>query len=181
MFEVLQTKGQARRGRLFLSHGVVETPIFMPIATKGAVKTLSSTDMEKLGAQIILSNTYHLLLRPCFEGIKKFGGLHHFMNWSKPILTDSGGYQVFSLSKLNKTTEEGVTFQSHIDGSRITLTQELSMQMQTAIGSDIRMQFDDVAAGGSDYQRHEEAMDRSLRWAERCHVENSKFQIQNSK
>ena len=181
MFEVLQTKGQARRGRLFLSHGVVETPIFMPIATKVAVKTLSSTDMEKLGAQIILSNTYHLLLRPGFEGIKKFGGLHHFMNWSKPILTDSGGYQVFSLSKLNKTTEEGVTFQSHIDGSRITLTPELSMQMQTAIGSDIRMQFDDVAAGGSDYQRHEEAMERSLRWAERCHVENSKFQIQNSK
>ena len=170
MFEVLKTNGNARRGRLTLPHGVVETPVFMPIATKGAVKTLSSTDMEKLGAQILLSNTYHLLLRPGLEGIKKHGGLHKFMNWSKPILTDSGGYQVFSLSKLNKTTEEGVTFQSHIDGTKINLTPELSMEMQTAIGSDIIMQFDDVAAGGADRERHEAAMERSLRWAERCRV-----------
>jgi queuine tRNA-ribosyltransferase len=146
----------------------VETPIFMPIATKGAVKTLSSLDMEKLGAQILLSNTYHLLLRPGLEGMKKHGGLHKLMNWDKPILTDSGGYQVFSLSKLNKTTEEGVTFQSHIDGARINLTPELSMEMQTAIGSDIIMQFDDVAAAGADYERHEAAMERSLRWAKRC-------------
>jgi len=167
MFEVLQTKGQARRGRLILPHGVVETPIFMPIATKGAVKTLSSQDMEKLEAQIILSNTYHLLLRPGFEGIKKLGGLHHFMNWPKPILTDSGGYQVFSLSKMNKTKEEGVIFQSHIDGARIELTPESSIETQLAIGSDIMMQFDDVAAGGADRERHEEAMERSLRWARR--------------
>jgi len=167
MFEVFKTSGKARRGRLTLSHGTVETPIFMPIATKGAVKTLSSSDVEKLGAQIILSNTYHLLLRPGLEGIKKLGGINKLMNWQKPILTDSGGYQVFSLSKLNKTTEDGVVFQSHIDGSRLTMTPESSMEMQAAIGSDIRMQFDDVAAGGADRERHEEAMERSLRWARR--------------
>ncbi|MFH1089888.1 MAG: tRNA guanosine(34) transglycosylase Tgt [Candidatus Uhrbacteria bacterium] len=168
MFEVLKQTGKARRGRLTLPHGVVETPVFMPIATKGAVKTLSSQDMEKLGSQIILSNTYHLLLRPGFEGMKKLGGLHKLMNWQKPILTDSGGYQVFSLSKINKTKEEGVIFQSHIDGARIELTPESSIETQLAIGSDIMMQFDDVAAGGADRERHEEAMERSLRWAKRC-------------
>jgi len=184
MFEVLKQTGKARRGRLTLPHGVVETPVFMPIATKGAVKTLSSQDMEKLGSQIILSNTYHLLLRPGFAGMKKLGGLHHFMNWQKPILTDSGGYQVFSLSKMNKTKEEGVVFQSHIDGARIELTPESSIETQLAIGSDIMMQFDDVAAGGADRERHEAAMERSLRWAKRCkeaHLENSKFQIPISK
>jgi queuine tRNA-ribosyltransferase len=139
----------------------------MPIATKGAVKTLSSSDMEKLGAQIILNNTYHLLLRPGFENLKKLGGMHKLMNWQKPILTDSGGYQVFSLSKMNKTTEEGVKFQSHIDGSYIFLTPESSMEMQQVIGSDIAMQFDDVAAGISTRKRYEDAMERSLRWARR--------------
>lgn len=168
MFELLSTKGKARRGRLTLPHGVVETPIFMPIATKGAVKTLSSADVEALGASIVLSNTYHLLLRPGFEGIQKLGGLHHFMGWDRPILTDSGGYQVFSLAKMNKTTENGVVFQSHIDGRRIDLTPELSMRMQNAIGSDIVMQFDDVAAGDSTRERYQDAMERSLRWAKRC-------------
>ncbi len=175
MFNVIQKKGKARRGKLILPHGEIETPFFMPIATKGAVKTLSSKDMENLGAQILLSNTYHLLLRPGLEGIKKLGGLHQFMNWNKPILTDSGGYQVFSLARLNKTTDNGVEFQSHIDGSRMTLTPELSMEMQTAIGSDIAMQFDDVAAGDSSYERYKEAMERSLQWAKRCktYFENS--------
>lgn len=168
MFEVLKTSGKARRGRLTLPHGTVETPVFMPIATKGAVKTLSSNDVEKLGAQIILSNTYHLLLRPGLHGLQGLHGLHKLMNWSKPILTDSGGYQVFSLSRLNKITEEGVTFQSHIDGSRLVMTPESSMEMQAAIGSDIRMQFDDVAAAGADRECHEVAMERSLRWAKRC-------------
>ncbi len=168
MFELLSKKGKARRGRLTLPHGVVETPVFMPIATKGAVKTLSSEDVASLGASILLSNTYHLLLRPGLEGIEKLGGLHRLMNWDKPILTDSGGYQVFSLSKMNKTKEEGVTFQSHIDGKKIELTPELSMQMQRAIGSDIVMQFDDVAAGDSTRERYEDAMERSLRWAKRC-------------
>ncbi len=163
----LAQKKLARRGQLETGHGVIETPFFMPIATKGAVKTMSSDDMKKLGAQILLSNTYHLLLRPGLESMRELGGLHRFMNWDGPILTDSGGYQVFSLSKMNKTTEEGVTFQSHIDGARITLTPELSMQMQATIGSDIVMQFDDVAAGDSSRERYKEAMERSLRWAKR--------------
>ncbi len=148
------------------SHGTIQFPEFMPIATKGAVKTLDVGDLRHLGAQIILSNTYHLLLRPGLEGMKKLGGLHRFMGWDGPILTDSGGYQVFSLP--NKTTEEGVEFKSPIDGAKIFLTPELSMEMQTAIGSDIVMQFDDVAAGDSDRVRYEEAMQRSLRWAKRC-------------
>jgi queuine tRNA-ribosyltransferase len=139
----------------------------MPIATKGAVKTMSSRDMENLGAQILLSNTYHLMLRPGFETMHALGGLHKLMGWEKPILTDSGGYQVFSLSHVNKTSEEGVIFQSHIDGARVNLTPEISIKMQMAIGSDIMMQFDDVAAGDSTRERYEEAMERSLRWAER--------------
>lgn len=167
MFTLLSQSNGLRHGKLELPHGVVETPCFMPIATKGAVKTLSSGDVESLGASILLSNTYHLLLRPGLEAMKKMGGLHKLMGWKKPILTDSGGYQVFSLSKLNKTNEEGVTFQSHIDGARIHLTPELSMEMQAAIGSDIVMQFDDVAAGDSPRERYEEAMERSLRWAAR--------------
>ncbi len=171
MFDVTRTTGKARLGRLTLPHGVVETPCFMPIATKGAVKTLSSRDVETLGAQIVLSNTYHLLLRPGLEGMKKLGGLHKLMGWDKPILTDSGGYQVFSLAKLNKIAEEGVEFQSHIDGARVSLTPELSMEMQAAIGSDIIMQFDDVAPGDSSRERFEDAMERSLRWARRCKEE----------
>lgn len=168
MFRVKKTNGRARRGRLETAHGGIETPFFMPIATRGAVKTLSSEDVRDLGAQIVLSNTYHLLLRPGAEGMKKLGGLHDFMHWDKPILTDSGGYQVFSLAKINETSEEGVAFQSHIDGKRIKLTPEGSMAMQSAIGSDIVMQFDDVAAGDSSRERYDEAMQRSLRWAQRC-------------
>jgi len=167
VFELKSDNG-IRKGRLTLPHGVVETPCFMPIATTGAVKTLSSTDVEKLGASIVLSNTYHLLLRPGLDGMKKLGGLHKLMGWNKPILTDSGGYQVFSLAKLNKTTEDSVEFQSHIDGAKFKLTPELSMEMQAVIGSDIAMQFDDVAAGDSPRERYEEAMERSLRWAKRC-------------
>ena len=165
---IQEMRGRARRGHIQTAHGSVQTPFFMPIATKGAVKTLSSSDMKTLGAQILLSNTYHLLLRPGIESMREVGGLHRFMNWDGPILTDSGGFQVFSLSKMNKTTEEGVTFQSHLDGARVVLTPELSMQMQSAIGSDIVMQFDDVAAGNSTRERYEEAMERSLRWASRC-------------
>ncbi|MBM5790048.1 tRNA guanosine(34) transglycosylase Tgt [Candidatus Parcubacteria bacterium] len=167
MFQVIKQEGKSRRGRLTTAHGVIETPFFMPIATKGAVKSLSSMDMEALGAQILLSNTYHLMLRPGLEEIRALGGLHRFMGWEKPILTDSGGYQVFSLSRMNKITEDGVTFRSHIDGARIHLTPELSLQMQAAIGSDIRMQFDDVAAGNATYERYQDAMERSLRWAAR--------------
>jgi queuine tRNA-ribosyltransferase len=168
MFIVKSKKGKARRGKLILPHGEIKTPFFMPIATKGVVKTLSSKDMENLGAQILLSNTYHLLLHPGLDGIKKLGGLHKFMNWQKPILTDSGGYQVFSLARLNKISDDGVEFQSHLDGSKITLTPELAIEMQMAIGSDIAMQFDDVASGDSSYERYKDAMERSLRWAKRC-------------
>lgn len=141
--------------------------MFMPIATKGAVKTLSVPELHLLGAQVILANTYHLMLRPGAEDLRTLGGLHTLMGWTGPILTDSGGYQVFSLSKLNKIGEEGVEFQSHLDGSRHLLTSERSMEIQEAIGSDIRMVFDDVAAGDSPRVRYEEAMERSLRWAQR--------------
>ena len=179
-FTLKTQKQLARRGTLETKHGIIQTPFFMPIATKGSVKSLSSSDMRELGAQIILSNTYHLLLRPGLEQMTLLGGLHTFMGWQGPLLTDSGGYQVFSLSKINKTTEEGVSFQSHIDGARIHLTPELSMQMQAAIGSDIVMQFDDVAAGNSSRERYEEAMERSLRWAQRSkkefeHIHESKI------
>ncbi|RMD51358.1 tRNA guanosine(34) transglycosylase Tgt [Candidatus Parcubacteria bacterium] len=168
MFTIKNKKGKARAGELSLPHGVIQTPFFMPIATKGAVKGLDSNDLLSLGAQIVLSNTYHLFLRPGQEEMKKMGGLHKFMNWNRPILTDSGGYQVFSLSKINKTTENGVIFKSYIDGKNLELTPEISMAMQAAIGSDIIMQFDDVAAGNSDYDRYKDAMERSLRWAKRC-------------
>jgi queuine tRNA-ribosyltransferase len=168
MFNLEKQKGLARAGILKTAHGEIETPFFMPIATKGAVKTLSSLDMKDLGSQIILSNTYHLLLRPGYDDLKKLGGLHKFMNWDGPILTDSGGYQVFSLSKLNDINEDGVTFQSHIDGKKIHLTPEGSMAMQGVIGANIIMQFDDVAPADSTRERFKEAMERSLRWAKRC-------------
>ena len=168
MFTLKKTNGTARRGILETAHGFVQTPIFMPIATRGAVKTLSADDVKSVGAQIILSNTYHLLLRPGRDGIKELGGLHKFMRWEGPILTDSGGYQVFSLAKVNEIDDQGVSFQSHIDGSRIRLTPEGSMAMQAAIGSDIVMQFDDVAAAGETRERVTDAMERSLRWAQRC-------------
>ncbi|MDG1949517.1 MAG: tRNA guanosine(34) transglycosylase Tgt [bacterium] len=171
-FSKKKQRGSARRGELTTAHGTLQTPFFMPIATKGAVKNLSSHDMKELvGSQILLSNTYHLMLRPGMEVMKKMGGLHKLMNWDGPMLTDSGGYQVFSLSRTNKTKEEGVTFNSHIDGERIHLTPELSMQMQKAIGADMIMQFDDVAAGDSHFNRYKQAMERSLRWAKRCRDE----------
>lgn len=168
MYTLKNKNGRARRGVLETAHGSIQTPFFMPIATKGAVKSMSSGDMRDIGAQILLSNTYHLLLRPGSDGMRKLGGLHKFMQWDGPILTDSGGYQVFSLSKINKTDEDGVTFSSYIDGHKVKLTPEGSMAMQSAIGSDIIMQFDDVAAGNSSRERYEDAMERSLRWARRC-------------
>lgn len=148
-------------------HGVVETPVFMPIATVGAVKTLLPSEVSALGASIILGNTYHLLLRPGEEALRSMNGIRSMMHWDGPLLTDSGGYQVFSLAKMNKTDEDGVTFQSHIDGATVRLTAERSMEIQDAIGSSIRMQFDDVAAGDSKRERYEDAMQRSLRWAKR--------------
>lgn len=170
MFTLEKTHGLARAGKLVTASGVVQTPVFMPIATAGAVKTLLAEEVKVLGAQIILGNTYHLLLRPGEELLETFGGIRPLMRWHGPMLTDSGGYQVFSLAKLNQTDEDGVTFQSHIDGHTVRLTPERSMEVQAAIGSDIFMQFDDVAAGTSSRQRYLEAMERSLRWAQRSKV-----------
>src|SRR5690606_19962728 len=138
-FELLATDGRARAGRLTLAHGVVETPVFMPVGTVGSVKALTPEDLDRLGAAIILGNTYHLYLRPGTEVIGAFGGLHRFIGWDKPILTDSGGFQIFSLGALNKLTEHGAHFQSHLDGSRLALTPELAVQIQETIGSDIHM------------------------------------------
>ena len=177
MFQIQSHNQQCRRGVLQTSHGDVQTPFFMPIATKGAVKTLSSEDLRGLGAEIILSNTYHLMLRPGLEAMQKLGGLHQLADWHGALLTDSGGYQVFSLSSLNKISEEGVEFKSPLDGSKHFLTPELSMQMQAAIGSDVFMQFDDVAAGDSSRERYQEAMERSLRWAKRSGDEFDRIRV----
>lgn len=167
-FSVIQTHAAARRGVLETPHGAIQTPVFMPIATAGSVKTLAAEEVKELGASIILGNTYHLLLRPGKESLRTMGGLHKLMRWNGPLLTDSGGYQVFSLGNINRIDDDGVTFQSHIDGATIRLTAESSIDMQDAIGADIMMQFDDVAPGISTRERYEEAMERSLRWAARC-------------
>ncbi len=158
----------ARRGRLELPHGTVETPIFMPVGTQGTVKTLHPAEVELLGAQIILGNTYHLWLRPGHELVRDLGGLHGFSTWQKPILTDSGGFQVWSLAKLRKITEEGVRFQNHLDGSRMMLTPELSMEIQAALGSDIAMLFDECPPYPCDEAYAEKSLGLTTRWARRC-------------
>ncbi|MCB1660571.1 MAG: tRNA-guanine transglycosylase, partial [Pseudomonadales bacterium] len=142
-FNLLATDGLARRGELTLQHGKVQTPAFMPVGTYGTVKGMFPSDIKTIGADIILGNTFHLWLRPTTEVIKHFGGLHKFINWDKPILTDSGGFQVFSLGALRKISEEGVKFQSPIDGSKVFLTPEISMQIQRELNSDIVMIFDE--------------------------------------
>ena len=162
------TESKARLGRLDLPHGTVETPIFMPVGTQGAVKTLHPDDLDALGAQIILGNTYHLWLRPGHELIKEFGGLHEFTSWKKPILTDSGGFQVWSLAQLRKITEEGVRFQNHLDGSEMMLTPELSMEIQAAIGSDIAMLFDECPPYPCDEKYAANSLALTTRWAHRC-------------
>lgn len=168
-FKLEKTDGQARAGTITTAHGVIETPIFMPVGTRASVKTMTSEDLQSLGAQIILGNTYHLYLRPGHELIEKVGGgLHGFMNWDRPILTDSGGFQVFSLSDLNKVTEEGVVFQSHIDGSRHMIGPEKSMEIQKGLGSDIVMVFDECPALPASKERLRESMELTLRWAKRC-------------
>lgn len=169
-FTLLKTdsESKARLGRLELPHGTVETPIFMPVGTQGSVKTLHPDDLDSLGAQIILGNTYHLWLRPGHELIKEFGGLHEFASWKKPILTDSGGFQVWSLAKLRKITEEGVRFQNHLDGSKMMLTPELSMEIQSAIGSDIAMLFDECPPYPCDEKYAANSLSLTTRWAQRC-------------
>jgi queuine tRNA-ribosyltransferase len=169
-FSVISTDSasSARSGRLVLPHGVVETPIFMPVGTQGSVKTLHPAEIEELGAQIILGNTYHLWLRPGHELIREMGGLHGFTTWQKPFLTDSGGFQVWSLAKLRKITEEGVKFQNHLDGSKMLLTPELSMEIQAALGSDIAMLFDECPPYPCDEVYAAKSLALTTRWARRC-------------
>jgi queuine tRNA-ribosyltransferase len=159
---------QARRGRITTSRGVIETPVFMPVGTQGTVKGMLPEALKEIGAQIILANTYHLYLRPGHELIRQLGGLHQFMNWDRPILTDSGGFQVFSLGDLRKITEEGASFQSHLDGSKHLLTPELSIEIQQALGSDIIMVFDECIPHPAQRQYVVDSTNRSARWAKRC-------------
>lgn len=167
-FRLIKTKGGLRKGVLETAHGRIETPFFMPIASKAAVKTLSSREVLDLGAQIILSNTYHLYLTPGVDVIKKSGGLHKFMNWPLPILTDSGGYQVFSLAKIRKIKANGVEFQSHLDGSRHLLTPEKAIKIQETLGSDIMMALDICLPSSSSRQEAEKALKVTTLWAQKC-------------
>jgi len=166
-FELLATDGAARRGRLQLAHGTVETPAFMPVGTYGTVKAMSPAEITDTGFEMVLSNTFHLWLRPGLEVIETFGGLHRFMGWGKPILTDSGGFQVFSLGKLRKITEEGVRFASPINGDKLFLTPEISMQIQRTLNSDIVMIFDECTPYPATEREAADSMRLSLRWAER--------------
>jgi queuine tRNA-ribosyltransferase len=169
-FELLATDGAARLGRLTLAHGVVETPAFMPVGTYGTVKAMTPEELEGLGAQIVLGNTFHLMLRPGSEIVSAHGGLHRFMHWSHPILTDSGGFQVFSLKSLRKITEEGVRFRSPLDGSDVRLNPEDSMEVQLKLRSDIAMALDDCTPYPATEQQARESMERSMRWAARSHA-----------
>ncbi len=170
-FELLHTDGRARAGRLTLAHGQVETPIFMPVGTYGSVKAMAPRDLESIGAQIVLGNTFHLWLRPGLDVMAMHGGLHQFMNWSKPILTDSGGFQVWSLGDLRKISEEGVAFQSPVNGDKLFLTPEESMRIQTVLNSDIVMVFDECTPYPSTRDQTAASMRLSLRWAKRSKEE----------
>ncbi len=167
-FDVLNTEGFARRGRLHLQHGVVETPVFMPVGTYGTVKSLTPEDLRAVGSQIILGNTFHLMLRPGKAAFERVGGLHRFMHWDGPILTDSGGFQVWSLSGLRKIREEGVTFASPVNGDRIFLSPEGAIEMQHALNSDIVMQFDECTPYPATEAEAAKSMALSTRWAQRC-------------
>ena len=159
---------KARTGTIETNHGVIKTPVFMPVGTRATVKAMNNDELKSIGSQIILSNTYHLYLKPGQEIIRKADGLHKFMNWDKPILTDSGGFQVFSLSKTRKITEEGVQFRSHIDGSKHFISPEKSMEIQNDLGSDIMMAFDECVPYPASYEYTEDSMKRTLRWLKRC-------------
>ncbi|MCZ8293335.1 MAG: tRNA guanosine(34) transglycosylase Tgt [Hylemonella sp.] len=189
-FELLKTDGHARRGRLTLNHGVVETPIFMPVGTYGTVKGVMPQSLEDMGAQIILGNTFHLWMRPGLDVVKTFGGLHRFENWGKPILTDSGGFQVWSLGEMRKISEEGVRFSSPVNGDKLFLTPEVSMQIQTVLNSDIVMQFDECTPyvslepktkGQLTTEREARvSMELSMRWARRCKTEFERLENPNA-
>lgn len=168
-YKIIKKNGHARRGEIKTVHGTVQTPAFMNVATCGAIKgALSAFDLKNIKCQIMLSNTYHLHLRPGDENVKKLGGLHKFTKWDGPILTDSGGFQVFSLAKLRNITEEGVCFNSHIDGHKINMTPELSMQIQSNLGSTIAMAFDECVENPSTYEYTKQSAERTVRWLVRC-------------
>lgn len=166
-YELINTDGKARRGRLTFARGEVETPAFMPVGTYGTVKGMKTEEVEATGAHIILGNTFHLMLRPGTDIIEQHGGLHGFMNWNKPILTDSGGFQVFSLGKMRKITEEGVRFSSPVNGEKIMLTPERSMEVQRKLGSDVVMIFDECTPYPATHKDSKDSMELSLRWAQR--------------
>jgi len=184
-FDLLKTDGHARRGRLTLNHGVVETPVFMPVGTYGTVKGVMPASLEAMGAQIILGNTFHLWLRPGLDVLAQFGGLHRFEAWTKPILTDSGGFQVWSLGETRKISEEGVKFASPVNGDKLFLTPEVSMQVQRVLNSDIVMQFDECTPyetkGHVTTEREARiSMELSLRWARRCLTEHTRLENPNA-
>ena len=184
-FEILATEGLARRGRLTLNHGVVQTPIFMPVGTYGTVKGVTPRSLEEMGAQIILGNTFHLWMRPGLDVLAQFGGLHRFEQWNRPILTDSGGFQVWSLGEMRKISEEGVKFASPVNGDKLFLTPEVSMQVQTALNSDIVMQFDECTPYETKGHLTTEAearfsMELSRRWALRCKTEFARLENPNA-
>lgn len=169
-YELIKTCKQtgARLGRVHTPHGVIETPAFMPVGTQATVKTVSPEELKMLDAHIILSNTYHLFVRPGHEIVRKAGGLHKFMNWDRPILTDSGGFQVFSLSEMRKIKEEGVEFRNHLNGDKMFISPEKAMEIQNALGSDIMMAFDECAPYPAEYDYVKNSLERTTRWAERC-------------
>ncbi|MBL0421144.1 tRNA guanosine(34) transglycosylase Tgt [Ramlibacter sp. AW1] len=184
-FDILATEGRARRGRLTLNHGVVQTPIFMPVGTYGTVKGVTPRSLEEMGAQIILGNTFHLWMRPGLDVLQQFGGLHRFENWNRPILTDSGGFQVWSLGEMRKISEEGVKFASPVNGDRLFLTPEISMQIQTILDSDIVMQFDECTPYETRGHLTTESearfsMELSRRWAVRCKTEFARLENRNA-
>src|SRR5690606_31278838 len=166
-FSIAATDGKARTGKITMQRGEIRTPAFMPVGTAATVKAMKPEDVRATGADIILGNTYHLMLRPTAERVAKLGGLHKFMNWNRPILTDSGGFQVMSLASLRKITEEGVSFASHIDGSRHNLTPERSMEIQRLLGSDIVMAFDECTPYPASHEVAAKSMRMSMRWAKR--------------
>ena len=179
MFEVIKTEGKARRGVFTCPHGTAQTPVFMNVGTQGAIKgAVSAHDLKDIGCQIELSNTYHLHLRPGDGVVRQMGGLHKFMDWDGPMLTDSGGFQVFSLSGLRKIKEEGVTFASHIDGRRIFMGPEESMQIQSNLGSDIAMAFDECVENPSPREYVQQSCERTVRWLERCIAEHERLNAQ---
>lgn len=176
MFEVMKTEGRARRGFFTCAHGTVQTPVFMNVGTQGAIKgAVSARDLEEIGCQVELSNTYHLHLRPGDTVVREMGGLHRFMDWSGPILTDSGGFQVFSLAGLRKIKEEGVYFSSHIDGKKIFMGPEESMQIQSNLGSDVAMAFDECVENPATYEYAKASCERTVRWLERCKAEHDRL------